>query len=90
MPDVTRLDVDAGFIGLTVVFARKNDTTPKTALHKPSKAKNTAKWRLAENVYVNPDSTHAHSHMSKAVMTVTAGGGIFSSKLRMTTMLIFS
>jgi hypothetical protein len=70
-------------MGLTVVLARMNDTTPKALVTKPAPAKLTAKRPCAGNTNPNEGRAHEASHMSAAVKTTTAAGGTFNSRTRM-------
>src|SRR5436309_11209176 len=83
MPVVTREDEAFGVIGLTVVRARRNSLTParltRTPRHPTAMVRTTrpGKTRRKEG------SAHATSHIRKAVAPPRIGGGIRSSRERM-------
>src|SRR5260370_9915505 len=79
MPEQTNEDVVSGFIGLTVVLARRNEITPARLKLPPTRAIVTvAATRMNAGTSSN-GATMEIPHMAPAISTATAGGGILSS-----------
>src|SRR3989344_62848 len=79
MPEQTNEDVVSGFIGFTVVLARRNEMTPARLKPPPAKAIASA---AATQVIAGTSSNGATKeipHMAPAISIATAGGGILSS-----------
>jgi hypothetical protein len=82
MPEQTNEDVVSGFSGLTVVLARRNEMTPAMLKPKPARATITAVATRMNAGNSSNGRTKEIPHMAPAINTVTAGGGIFSSSVR--------
>src|SRR5665647_2299680 len=79
MPEQTNEDVVSGFIGLTVVLARRNEMTPARLKPPPARAiASAAATRMNMGASSN-GATKEIPHMAPAISTATAGGGILSS-----------
>src|SRR5918999_5370910 len=85
MPDNTKDDDDSGFIGLNVVLARLNESTPDMTLIAPAIAKLTASDSRAGNTKSNAGTVHETSHISAADTRTTTTGGTFKSRPCMAT-----
>jgi hypothetical protein len=79
MPEQTNEDVVSGFIGLTVVLARRNETTPVRLKPAPARAIVTAAATRMNAGISSNGATKKIPHMAPAISTATAGGGILSS-----------
>ena len=80
MPDTTKEDDDSGFMGLTVVLARLNETTPDPLMTTPATATITEKRMRAGNVNPNVGRAHVTSHISAAMRRPNTRGGTFNSR----------
>jgi hypothetical protein len=82
-PPMTNEEVESGFIGLTVVCAFQNVTTPEMPVTKPTAARVLAKGFCAGNAKANAGANRETSHISTATTNTKAGGGTFNSRTRM-------
>lgn len=83
MPEQTNEDVVSGFIGLTVVLARRNEMIPARLKPPPIRAIVAA---AAARMNADTSSNGAIKelpHIAPASSTATAGGGILSSSASM-------
>src|SRR4051812_15111614 len=78
MPDVTSAEALSGFIGLTVVRARRNAKTPDRAIDSPMANSTPAIKPRAGMATEALGTNRATSHISPANISATIGGGIFS------------
>ena len=79
MPAVTSEDVFPGFSGLTVVFARRNETTPATLMQPPATAIVAAMtWRATVGIPIDTPIV-VTPHMAAAISSAMTGGGTLSS-----------
>src|ERR1017187_8496286 len=85
-PALTKDDAASGFIGLTVVFARRKATTPEALKAAPTTAKPTPRAMRASGIASSEVVTRERHHIAAATSSATSGGGILSSSARMTTM----
>src|SRR6266478_4423425 len=79
MPETTRDDVESGLMGLTVVFARLNETTPERQMTAPSSAGLADERKLAGNLKSRAGVADAAHHISAATITPSATGRTFNS-----------
>ena len=77
---MTSDEVELGFIGLTVVFARRNETTPATQMSTPISARLAAKGNLAGRKTSNLGVAEEAIHMSAAPITTSPKGGNFNAR----------
>jgi hypothetical protein len=77
MPETTRDDVESGLMGLTLVFARLNETTPERQMAAPTSARLAEERKLAGNLTSRAGVADAVHHISAATMTPSATGGTF-------------
>jgi hypothetical protein len=80
--DTSAADV-SGFRGLTVVWARRKDITPPTAIAIPIAPKTAAPSSRTSCGSSRVGPRYATAHMPAATTRPTAGGGIRSSNARM-------
>src|SRR5258708_3695723 len=80
MPDATRAEAEPGRVGLTVVFARRNEITAAIAMARPRLLRMAAAASLAGELKLKGDDTRVVSHMRSATPAQTSGGGIFNSR----------
>src|SRR5512140_1072996 len=80
MPDTTRAEAEPGRVGLTVVFARRNEMTPAIATAKPRRLRMAAAGCLAGEWKLKGIETRVVSHMRSATTPQTRGGGTFNSR----------
>ena len=85
MPHVTNEDDNAGCVGLTVVLACRNVTTPEMLVTNPATTRMMTNKPCAGNTKVSDGTALYTSHMTTAINKVTTGGGIFNSRLRLRT-----
>src|SRR6185437_7251786 len=79
MPELTREDANCGFVGSSVVLARRKEMTPPT--EKPMATIATAsakKSRMPLGIWTE-GVTRESAHMAAATSTAIAGGGTLSS-----------
>src|SRR5512147_3059704 len=81
MPDTTKLEDDSGFIGLTVVPASLNASTPHAATMAPRAATIADISVLAGKTNPYPGIAQAVSHINAAVKMTSSSGGILSSSM---------
>ena len=79
-PETISDDVESGFIGLTVVFARRNDTTPERHVTTPISARPTDKRGCAGRTKSKRGAADEAIHMSAATITTSATGGSFNAR----------
>jgi hypothetical protein len=84
MPEQTKLDEEFGFVGLTVVFARRNDTMPAILMLAPADTKMNAMTIRARKGSARDGVTRDPPHIARAMSSASATGGIFNSSDRMT------
>src|SRR5690242_2039194 len=79
MPELTSEDADSGLVGLIVVRARRNETTPATLKNRPTirRAEQTIS-RSVGSIGRN-GATKDMAHIPNARTAPTMGGGILSS-----------
>src|SRR5579872_3578918 len=82
-PQFTSEDVDSGFVGFNVVWARRKVITPDIDVANPTTARHMAKILRAGNAKSSAGVARATSHIRTAVTKATAGGEIFNSRARM-------
>jgi hypothetical protein len=74
MPETTRDDVESGLMGLTLVFARLNETTPERQMAAPTSARLAEERKLAGNLTSRAGVADEAHHISAATMTPSATG----------------
>lgn len=79
MPEHTNEDAVSGFIGLTVVLARRNEMTPARMKPPPARAIIAAAATRMDAGASSTGATKEIPHKAPAISAVTAGGGILSS-----------
>src|SRR6185295_1870123 len=79
-PELTRDDADAILIGLTVVFARRNDTMPEIAMPWPTTSSASASPARVAKGTSNGGTSDARYHIRIPIPRPTAGGGILCSR----------
>src|SRR5688572_7954470 len=79
-PEVTIVVVASGVTGLTVVFARRKATTPPKPIASPAQATKTAMARRQGKRKESEVSYIDMSHIIRAKSSMSATGGILSSK----------
>src|SRR6267142_6486953 len=79
MPELTNEDVNCGFVGLSVVFARRNEMTPAAENPMLTNATASANNRRMPVGTWSEGVSRESSHMAAATSTAIAGGGILSS-----------
>jgi hypothetical protein len=79
MPERTIEDVACGVVGFTVVRARRNSSTPATAITIPVASSNTAVPSRQYLPHSRPGVHRASNHMHNAATETTATGGTRSS-----------
>src|SRR5437773_11775000 len=79
MPETTRDDVESGLMGLTIVFARLNETTPERQMTAPISARLADERKLAGNLKSRAGVADAAHHISAATITPSATGRTFNS-----------
>ena len=83
MPPLTKEEVELGFIGLTVVLARRNEATAASATSAPA-ATRTRETDTRAIAGTSKDGTAKDaSHMTRAVANASATGGTFNSSALM-------
>jgi hypothetical protein len=79
MPELTRDEAASGLVGLTVVRARRKETTPATLKTTPTRANAAqAARRTAAGMY-SGGVTNEIPHIASATTAATAGGGTINS-----------
>jgi hypothetical protein len=78
MPETTRDDAESGVMGLTLVFARLNETTPERQMTAPTSARLADERKIAGNLTSRAGVANAAHHISAATMTPSATGGTFN------------
>ena len=79
MPELTNEDVNCGFVGLSVVFARRNEMTPAAENPMLTNATASANNRRMPVGTWSEGVSRESSHMAAATSTAIAGGGTLSS-----------
>src|SRR3954471_2139403 len=79
MPETTRDDAESGLMGLTVVFARLNETTPERQMTAPRSARLADERKLVENRKSRAGVADAAHHISAATITPSITGRTFKS-----------
>src|SRR4026209_536607 len=77
-PEQTKEDAVSGFIGLTVVFARRNVTMPARLKATPASAIEAAATVRMKVGTSSDGVVRAIPHMMPAIRTATTGGGTLS------------
>jgi hypothetical protein len=77
---MTSDEVELGFIGLSVVFARRNETTPVTHVSAPISARLAGKSDFAGRKKSNVGLADEAIHMSPAAITTSPRGGNFNAR----------
>ena len=72
--------MQSGFMGLTVVLAHLNETTPERQMTAPSSARLADERRFAGNLKSRAGVADEAHHMSAATITPSATGGSFNSR----------
>src|SRR5487761_711135 len=85
-PESTIADVAWGFIGLMVVFARRNAMRPDTSKAAPTTANKIARGTRTIAGAASAPECPGMLHIASAASSATSGGGILSSRARMTIM----
>jgi hypothetical protein len=85
-PESTIDDVDCGFIGLMVVFARQNATRPKASNAAPTRASAMARGKRTNSRAGNAAELRDTPHIASPTSSATTGGGTLSSRVRKTFM----
>src|SRR5690554_126743 len=80
MPEHTSAEVLSGLSGLTVVRARRKDTTPARLTAAPSRTRIIAATRRAEPLNPTSQLCSTNNHIATPISTPTSGGGILSSR----------
>src|SRR3954454_4325619 len=78
MPETTRDDVESGLMGLTLVFACLNETTPERHMAAPTRPRLADDRKLAGNLTSRAGVADAVHHISAATMPPSATGGTFN------------
>ena len=79
MPELTSDVAVSGFIGLTVVFARRNEMTPAKLKPPPARENIIAAEMRVNRGISSKGAIKEIPHMVAATNAATAGGGILSS-----------
>ena len=82
-PEVTKVATLRGFIGLTVVLARRKVTIAIKSIAAPAHARATATDARMSKRTGSGDTRVEASHINTAVTNATSGGGTLSSSQRM-------
>ena len=80
MPEVTSDEACSGFSGLTVVFARRKETTPARQKKAPTRKQAAARLARSGIAAAMPGTLRASTHIASPNKAATSGGGMrFSS-----------
>ena len=73
-------------MGLTVVLARRNVTTPDMPVTNPVETRTAASQLCAGSSYSGHGTAREMTHMPTAIIRTISGGGIFDSRESMTSL----